>query len=95
MNKKVRIYSGNSPFQNSEQQSRATLYIKLSKETRKKIHNLYLENSSMNRTRYNSFYNNRDKINSFTHNKTNSYLNTTNNINISSRPQSNTHFFKK
>ena len=42
MKKKIRIYSGN-PLKQLNQQSKASLYMELSKETRKKIHNLYLE----------------------------------------------------
>ena len=95
MKKKIRIYSGN-PIKRFNQQSRASLYMELSKETRKKIHNLYLENS-MNKTKYYSFNNNNNKDNFLSNNKTDSFNN--HNIlfsNISSRPQSNyTHLNKK
>ncbi len=95
MKKKIRIYSGN-PLKQLNQQSKASLYMELSKETRKKIHNLYLENS-LNKTKYYSFNNNNKDI-SLSNNKTNSIINNKNRLfsNISSRPQSNyTHLNKK
>ena len=93
MKNKIRIYSGN-PIIKLNKKSKASLYIQLSKETRKKIHNLFLENNSMNKTKYYSFHNYKD--NTLSNNKTNSNINNNFFLNISSRPQSNyTHLNKK